>query len=447
MNTELHNRRIGLSDANNFFVSCERRADPTLASRPVVVLSGNDGCIVARSNEVKALGVPMGAPFFKFRNLLAYHGVAVRSGNHKLYQEISSQVMSVIGRYTDSQEIYSIDECFFNLALVFVEDVVKYCRLIREDVWRRCKIPVSIGIAPTKTLAKLGSEYAKKHAETGGVCWMDALKYKDMNYMSQIAVSDIWGIGRRMSNALNLIGVKNAAQFVRMDDRQLQHKFGVNGVYTAWELRGIQAYPIAESGKPPKSIMVSRSFGEDITDYIDLQDALLCFTVAAARQLRAAGQSAGKITVFVATNRFQADYYANSRDYICGVPVSADSELIKIASQLLQKIFINGRKYKKCGVVLSDFQDTSQGVQTSLFGEEENAKKRRLSEAVDRINSHYKKPIVKPAIIHTPDGERKKWQGKSEFKSSATQTGTTSKLPENLRFQCHADDFTGSSAS
>ncbi|WP_346690377.1 hypothetical protein [uncultured Cloacibacillus sp.] len=439
MRSELHDRRIGLSDANNFFVSCERCVNPALNGRPVVVLSGNDGCVIARSNEVKLLGVPMGAPYFQYRSMLAYNGVAIRSANHKLYNEISSQVMSVIKRYSDAQEIYSIDECFINLAISSVTDVVKYCRTIRKAVWDKCRIPVSIGIAPSKTLAKLASEYAKKHPETLGVYWMDATKYRDAEYMSQIDVSDVWGIGPRMANALRLGGIKTAAQFMLLDDRKLQRRFGVNGVFCAWELRGYPAYPIATEGRVQKSIMVSRTFGESITDYADLQDALLCFTVSAARQLRAAKQMAKRVAVKVETSRFNADYYANAKEFDCNTPVSSDADLIKIAVYLLEKIFIPGKKYKRCGILLSEFQDVSQGVQTSLFGEADNAKQRRAMAAIDAINSTYDKAVIKPAIIHTPEGEHKKWQGKSEFKS---ETASIQSRPTgNLRFQSHSEDF------
>lgn len=438
---ELHDRRIGLCDGNNFFVSCERAVDSTLNGRPVVVLSGNDGCIIARSNEVKALGVPMGAPYFQYRNMLAYNGVVVRSANHKLYQDISSRMMAVIRQYTDAQEIYSVDESFVNLAIRSVSDVLKYCRMIRKDVWDKCKIPVSIGIAPTKTLAKLASEYAKKHADTLGVYWLDAVKYKDMEYMSQFDVKDVWGIGPRMANALNLGGIRTAAQFVRIDDRKLQRRFGVHGVFAAWELRGYPAYPLETEGRPQKSIMVSRTFGEAITDYVDLQDALLCFAVSAARQLRASKQQTKRVAVKIETNRFNADYYSNVKEYACNTPVSSDTDIIKMAVHLLEKIYIPGRKYKRCGILLSDFVDVSQGVQASLFGEENHEKKRRAMAAIDSINAAYDKAVIKPAVIHTPNGERKKWQGKSEFRSVSDGVSGKAALPENLRFQSHSEDF------
>lgn len=436
---ELHDRRIGLCDGNNFFASCERAVNPALNGRPLVVLSGNDGCIIARTNGVKALGVPMGAPYFQYRNMLAYNGVVVRSANHKLYQDISARMMAVIRKYTDVQEIYSVDECFLSLAIRSVADVSKYCQMIRKEVWDKCKIPVSIGIAPTKTLAKLASEYAKKHTDTLGVYWIDAVKYKDMEFMSQFDVKDVWGIGPRMANALYLAGIRTSAQFVKIDDRKLQRRFGVHGVFSAWELRGFQAYPLETEGRAQKSIMVSRTFGEAITDYVDLQDALLCFAVSAARQLRAAKQQTKKIAVKIETSRFNTDYYSNVKEYSCNIPVSADTDIIKIAVYLLEKIFIPGRKYKRCGILLSDFQDVSQGVQSSLFDENNYEKKRRVMAAIDSINAAYDKAVIKPAVIHTPAGERKKWQGKSEYKSDAAPEVKT--RSENLRFQSHSEDF------
>ena len=259
--------------------------------------------------------------------------------------------------------------------------------------------------------------------------------------MSQFDVKDVWGIGPRMANALNLGGIRTAAQFVRIDDRKLQRRFGVHGVFAAWELRGYPAYPLETEGRPQKSIMVSRTFGEAITDYVDLQDALLCFAVSAARQLRASKQQTKRVAVKIETNRFNADYYSNVKEYACNTPVSSDTDIIKMAVHLLEKIYIPGRKYKRCGILLSDFVDVSQGVQASLFGEENHEKKRRAMAAIDSINAAYDKAVIKPAVIHTPNGERKKWQGKSEFRSGSDGVSGKAALPENLRFQSHSEDF------
>ncbi len=438
----MHERSIALADCNNFFVSCERRADNSLDSRPVVVLSSNDGCVISRSNEVKKMGVKMGDPYFKIRNMLAFNGVAVRSTNMSLYREISAEVMSRISLYTDAVEIYSIDESFFNMAVSNIKDPLSYCRAIRKDIWDRCRIPVSIGIAPTKTLCKLGTEYAKKNESTGGVFWMDRSRYMDMSFMSQFGCADVWGIGRRISEKLLKSGVRTAADFIGKDEMWVKKTFGIMSLYTSWELKGHRAYDLEACRKPPKSIMVSRSFGNPITEYKDMLDPLLCFTVSAARQLRKAGQTAGKMSVFISTSRFDREkYYANGRETSFTRPVSLDSELMNCAERMLREMFIPGYKYKRCGVVLSDFSDISAGRQTALFDEpEEEEKKLRCASAVDSINREFRQGIIKPAALFDAPDHEKKWAPRSEFKSEGTRK-KDSPLPEGLRFQNHSEDF------
>ena len=211
-------RAIALADCNNFFASCERRVNPLLENRPVVVLSCNDGCVIARSNEVKKIGIKMGEPYFRIKDTLKYYNVAVRSTNMPLYQEVSAEVMARIKIYTDAIEQYSIDECFFNMGIANITDPVAYCLRIRKDILCKCRIPVSIGIAPTKTLCKLAAEYAKHHDDSGGVYWLSSEKYNDYDYMSQFKCGDVWGIGNKTEKKLALQGVRNAAEFTRLDE-------------------------------------------------------------------------------------------------------------------------------------------------------------------------------------------------------------------------------------
>ncbi len=438
----MHERSIALADCNNFFVSCERRADNSLDCRPVVVLSSNDGCVISRSNEVKKMGVKMGDPYFKIRNMLAFNGVAVRSTNMSLYREISAEVMSRIKLYTDAVEIYSIDESFFNIGISNVKDPVSYCRMIKKDIWDKCRIPVSIGIAPTKTLSKLATEYAKKNEETGGVFWMERSRYMDMSFMSQFGCGDVWGIGRRISERLSKSGVKTVADFIRKDEMWVKKTFGIMTLYTSWELKGYRAHELEACRKPPKSIMVSRSFGDPITEYEEMLDPMLCFTVSAGRQLRKAGQTAGKISVFISTSRFDREnYYANGRETSFASPVSLDSELMSCAERMLREIFIPGYKYKRCGVILSDFSDISAGRQTALFDEaEEDDRKLRVASAVDSINRELGQAIIKPAILFDAPYHEKKWAPRAEFKSEVSRKKDPP-LPEGLRFQNHSEDF------
>ena len=439
----MHERSMALADCNNFFVSCERRANTDLDHRPVVVLSCNDGCVISRSNEVKKMGVKMGDPYFKIRNMLAFNGVAVRSTNMSLYQEASAEVMSRIKLYTDTVEIYSIDECFFSMRITNVKDPISYCRMIRKDIWDKCRIPVSVGIAPTKTLCKLAAEYAKKNEETEGVFWMQKARYMDMSFMSQFECSDIWGIGRKISATLSRFGIKTASDFIKKDVMWIKKTFGIMSLYTAWELKGSQAHALDAGGKPPKSIMVSRSFGNPITTYEDMLDPLLCFTVSAARQLRKARQMAGKMSVFISTSRFDAEkYYANTKEISFTKPRCMDSELMSCVGSVLEEIFVPGYKYKRCGVLLSDFTDISTGRQTFLFDEERGTEEKnlRVASAVDSINSEFRQSIIKPAALFEPPNHEKKWAPKSEF-NSATEHKKDSPLPDGLRFQNHSEDF------
>lgn len=436
---EMHDRRIALADCNNFFVSCERRSDPKLTGRPVVVLSSNDGCIISRSTEVKALGVAMGAPYFKVKELLAYHGVAVRSANHRLYQSISAEVMSLIRRYSDTQEVYSIDECFINLAIRAISDPVAYCLEIRRALWRQCRIPVSFGIAPTKTLAKLGSEYAKQHREANGVFWMNTLKYRDDNFMGQFSCSDVWGIGPRVSNSLSLLGINTVPQFTAKTDDWIKDRYHIPGLHTAWELRGYMVSPVQDVHKPQQSIMVSRSFGEPVTSFAGVNDALTSFAAAAASQLRQAKQTAGRLEVFLATNRFSQDYYANSAVHDFSQPASLDSEIIQAATTLLRHIYIKGKQYKRCGVIVSRLVNNEIGVQRSLFEDERYEQQKRAMAAIDKINQESGKVVMRPAILmETPENE-KTWKSKSEFRTDVEAPRTPAS--NRLRFQSHADDF------
>lgn len=439
----MHDRSIALADCNNFFVSCERRVNNDLDSRPVVVLSSNDGCVISRSNEVKKMGVKMADPYFKIRNMLAFNGVAVRSSNMSLYQKVSAEVMSLIKQYSDTVEIYSIDECFFSMRIINVKDPVPYCRMIKKEVWNKCRIPISIGIAPTKTLCKLAAEYAKKNKETEGIFWLNKTKYMDSAFMSQLECSDIWGIGQKTSTKLAKSGIKTAYDFVKKDEMWVKKTFNIMTLYTLWELKGFQAHTLDTGNKPPKSIMVTRSFGAPITTYEEMLDPLQCFTVSAARQLRKAKQIAGKMSVFISTSRFNAErYYANGREISFNNPCCTDSELLECAESMLKEIFIPGYQYKKCGVTLSNFKDVSTGIQSLLFDEQrsENEKNLRVASAVDSINNELKQSIIKPAALFEPPNHEKKWAPKSEF-NSADEQKQDSPLPDGLRFQSHSEDF------
>jgi DNA polymerase V len=446
----MHDRMIALADCNNFFVSCERRADPSLDGVPVVVLSSNDGCVISRSNEAKELGVKMGAPYFKVRDFLSANGVAVRSSSVSLYRDMSAEVMDRVRRYSDTIEVYSIDECFFNMAIASVRDPVEYCRALREAVWNSCRIPLSVGIAPTKTLCKLASEYAKKHVETGGVFWLDRSAYDDAGFMRRFLCRDIWGIGAARAKRLEDRGVMTAADFMRKDDMWVKCVLDSAALYTLWELKGRLMYPIISESSDPKSVRVSRSFGSPLVAYDDLLSPLLCFVSAAVRQLRMSRQAARRMSVYIETSRFvRCGCYSASREAVFPEPKFWDADFMSVAKDLLGEIYVPGYKYKRCGVVLSSLSDMSRGAQTSLFEERGGLpiceRKRRAANAVDLINAECGGSVIKPAVLFDPDGVQGKWVPKSEHRRQGAQTSDGSNLPvcgrREPRFQNSAADF------
>lgn len=407
---DMSSRSFGLCDCDNFFVSCERRCDPSLNSRPVAVLGGNDGCVVSRSDEVKAMGVPMGAPYFKVRAQLERAGAVVLSGRLSLYNEISSQVMERVSRFSDLTEVYSIDEAFFNLAIASVGDPEKYCRLLRKDIMKNCGVPVSIGISGTKTLAKLASKQAKR--SESGVFWLKPGHYSSRAWMGAVELSDVWGIGRRTAERLNIYHrILSAYDFASADDLFLKKNFSAHALYTAWELRGRSVYPLSNAARAPKSIQVSRSFGCDVFSYKELLEAVSYFTLCAARQLRRARSLASRMEVFVTTSPFKKDnFYARSEEREFPSPRSLDCDFLHAAREMLPSVYKEGHAYKKAGVLLSALSGAGCGVQSFLFGEksESGAPYERLRAAAgvtDTINREFGRVVIAPADnFGTPGG-------------------------------------------
>lgn len=412
--SELSERTIGLCDCNNFFVSCERRENPALNSRPVVVLSGNDGCVVARSNEVKAMGVPMGEPYFKVRGQLARAGVVVLSGRLSLYNKISAEVMSRLAHFSDVMEVYSIDEAFINLAIASIRDPEAYCRELREDIWRHCAIPVSVGISSTKTLAKLASHCAKHTGD--GVFWLKRRLYSDPAWMEQFAAGDIWGVGRRMAKRLDLYHrIVTAADFAAADDLLLKRNFSVNALYTAWELRGYPVHPLSRGQRAPKSIQVSRSFGEAVFSYDELLEALSYFTLCAARQLRTAKQRASRMGIYITTSRFREEnFYAREDERTFPFPRSLDCDFLSAAREMLAGIYREGCAYKKAGVVLCDFTDVSCGEQRLLFDDESRPEARdgkfqQAAAVTDALNREFGRLVIGSADNFGAPEKKSRW--------------------------------------
>lgn len=378
------NRIFALVDCNNFYVSCERVFNPALEGRPILVMSNNDGCVVARSNEVKSLGIPMGTPIFKVRHLIERHNVVCLSSNYTLYGDMSRRVMETLGGFAPKMEIYSIDEAFLDLTGFAHCDVTVYARQICDTVRQWTGIPVSIGLGRTKTLAKLANHLAKKAIPATGV--YNLADAPDLTVvLSQAPVEAIWGIGSRIQKKLNRAGIMTAAQLCEVDDTWMRTKFGVTGLRTVWELRGRSCLNL-EDAAPNKNILCSKSFGRSVETLEDLCESIAAYTSRAAEKLRGQKLAAGVITVFIMTNLFRGPRYVNYRT--CELPVACNNtpELITHALDVLRRIYRQGYRYKKAGVLLDQLVPEDR-VQGSLFDDISNRRRgRKLMAIMDAVN-------------------------------------------------------------
>ncbi len=387
---------LALCDCNNFFVSCERLFRPDLEGRPVVVLSSNDGVIISRSNEAKTLGIKMGEPYFRVRAFLERRGGAVFSSNFQLYEEISARVMEVLRRSTPSIEVYSVDEAFLELPPAARERPVEWGRELRAAVLKETGIPVSVGVAPAKTAAKLAAERGKKRPETGGVfallpgeAWDDILR--------DVPVEDVWGIGRQWSDFLRRRGVSTALRLRDTPDDWLEKYLGVRGLRTAWELRGIRCFPIEEYEKPQKSIHSSRSFATPVRNRESLAEAVTEFALTAGRRLRSQRSLAGCLSVSISTSRFRSPFYGAREEVVLETPTDSDIALIRAATGALSSIYKDGCDYEKAEVGLGRLS-SADTVQLRLFGERDD-RGSALSRAADRLNEQAGRRLLLPAAL------------------------------------------------
>ena len=373
----------GLIDCNNFYASCERVFNPALRNRPVIVLSNNDGCVIARSNEAKALGIKMGVPYYQVKDIVKQHGVFTFSSNYTLYGDMSHRVMSLIRNAVPHIEIYSIDECFVGLS--GVSNLPVFCQDLTQKVSKGTGIPLSMGVASTKTLAKVASKFAKKYKAYHGVCIIDT-EVKREKALQMTPIEDVWGIGRRLRKQMEYFGVKTAYDFTLKSESWVRKEFSVTGLRTWKELRGLACIDF-EAGNKKKSITTSRSFSKSITRFQELYEAVANFTDACARKLREQESKAGSLLVYIVTNSHREDLpqYHNSASIKLPVPSSDPSEMVKYAKQLLQNIYREGYDYKKAGVLVYDI--ASEGVQTHLFDTIDRSKQARLLKVIDSIKN------------------------------------------------------------
>jgi len=375
---------LALADCNSFYASCERVFDPRLRDRPVVVLSNNDGCVVTWSAEAKALGIAVGVPFFQIRDLVKRHGVIVRSSNYTLYGDLSARVMAVLGRFTPHLEVYSIDEAFLDLSGMQTDRLVDYGRTIRHTVLRWTGIPVSIGIGPTKTLAKVANHLAKNAPAAEGV-WSLADPRDQTAMLSRLDVQDIWGIGARLAVRLERAGIMTALDLRDASPSHVRRLVGVVGQRTALELGGLPCIGLEEAPPPAKSIVRSRSFGRPVERREELEEAVATHATRAAEKLRLHRRVAGMLSVFVATSRFKEAPYANLATVPLDPPTDDTARLIHAALAALRPIFRPGFKYQKAGVMLVGLEPRA-GLTESLFVQYDRDRSERLMAAVDSVN-------------------------------------------------------------
>lgn len=384
-----------LIDCNNFYASCERVFNPTLIGMPVVVLSNNDGCVIARSNEAKAIGIPMGAPAFEYEHLFRRYKVKVFSANFPLYGDMSRRVMSLLSNYSPHQEIYSIDECFLNLEGINV-DLQKYGLEMKARIEKGTGIPISIGTAPTKALAKLANRIAKKFPnETGGSYVIDT-EEKRIKALKWLKVEDIWGVGRRNAKKLYAIGAYKAIDFVNLSEAWVRKNMTITGLNLQKDLKGIPTIEMVEPEKK-KSIGTSRTFETDLRSFDEVRERITTFTSMSAEKLREQNSFCKRLIVFIGTNPFkehETQYYLSIQIKL-PFPTNSTLEMVKFANEGLKQIFKNNLYYKRGGVLLTDFVDASV-YQPSLFFNSD-PKHKKLMEVIDKLNDKYHRDVVRLA--------------------------------------------------
>ena len=399
---------FGLMDCNNFYASCERVFNPALNNRPVVVLSNNDGCVIARSNEAKALGIKMGTPAYQIKDLVSTHQVTVFSSNYSLYGDMSARVMTILTELVPEIEVYSIDEAFVNLS--GINQLQTLGTSIVSKITKGTGIPVSFGIAPTKTLAKMANKFAKKYPAYQRVCIIDT-EEKRLKALKLFEIGDVWGIGRRYVSMLAMQGVKTAYDFTQLSQSWVRKNMSVVGERIWKELRGESCIDMEDFVPATKQICTSRSFGNMITDFDTLSEALSTHASVCASKLRKQKSYASSLIIFIHTNNFREDLpqYWKSIAVKLPVPTADTAEIVKYALVGLKSIFVEGYQYKKVGVIISEITGISQ---LSLFDTIDREKRNRLMDAIDKINGEHSNKI-KLGV----QGTGNQWKLKQEFLS------------------------------
>lgn len=408
---------FALVDCNNFYASCERVFNPKLNGKPVVVLSNKDGCVVARSNEAKALGIGMGVPEFQIRPLLRAHHVHVFSSNYTLYGDMSQRVMETLAPLCPDLEIYSIDEAFLSLSWFSTRNLTDYGRTIRATVKQWTGIPVSVGIAETKTLAKIANRVAKRTPDLGGVFDLLACPDRDA-LLGRVAVEEVWGIGPNHASLLTQHGITTAFQLRGVEDIWIRKHLGIVGIRLVQELRGLSCLPLEQCPSSKQSLTCSRSFGKSVTTLTEMEEAVSAYTARVAEKVRHERLAATVVTVFLMTNAFKDEpQYSNTLTIKLPVATDNSHELIRSALQGIRTIYRDGYRYKKAGVLLTGLVPLSQ-IQTDLFDGQNRVRSQRLMTALDAINRRWGSGTLQ----YASSGIAKEWTAKFHRRSPAYTT-------------------------
>lgn len=407
-----------IADCNNFYASCERVFQPDLNGKAIIVLSNNDGCVIARSNEAKALGIKMGVPAFKIKDVLRKHNVKTFSSNYALYGDMSQRVQNILKAFSSEMEVYSIDEVFMNLAGMKYTDLNEYAQKIKKVTTKSTGIPISIGIGPTKTLAKLANYFSKRYPAYKGVCIIKS-EEQIQKSLSLVKVGDIWGVGRQYAKFLGNHGICTAKNFVDMPNEWIKKNMSVVGLRTKKELLGTPCISLELNPPSKKAICTSRSFGTMVKDLKTLEESVASYASKCAKKLRQQKSCANTITIFIHTNPFRKQDPQYAQNIVVQLPVASNStlEIINYSLRGLRKIFKEGYNYKKAGVIVSGIVNENV-IQAGLFDKVDRWKHKDLMRSMDKLNKGYGKEVVKSAI----QGTGKKWGLRQEKLSPCYST-------------------------
>jgi len=396
---------LALCDCNNFFVSCERVRDRLLENRPVIVLSHNDGCVVARSNEAKELGIGMAVPFFSVRGLCLNRKVAVLSGDHRLYRRMSRQVMGQLASMVPEVEVSSIDEAYLLLSGYHEENVREFCTSVREAVWKNQGIPLSVGVSVTKTLAKAASHFAKRRPEMNGVCIMRPGEADDL--LQDLEIGDVWGIGARGAELLRRKGLRTALALRDFDEKKAEKLFPLGVRRAMAELVGCRCYPFEGQGQRRKTVQVAPSFRTPCGSLDELRDAAASYVAEAAVTMRSEGQVCGVVQISLSTDPFDKHqpYMEETTDIRLEEPTDFTPGLVRAAREGVENIFRPGGRYKRVSVILKDME-RSDMLQMRLFSDDSSEKGHRLMEVMDGINRKLGRETVRLGVQYTDPEER-----------------------------------------